>query len=75
MQPYNDRGGDSNVDAFEIGDDYIKVRFQDGSIYLYTYAGAGSYHIENMKRLALNHDGLNAYISHNKPRYQSKSVY
>ena len=75
MQPYNDRDGDSNVDAFEIGNDYIKVRFQDESIYLYTYVSAGSHHIENMKRLALNHDGLNAYISYNKPRYQSKSRY
>lgn len=72
MQPYNDRDGDSNVDAFEIGDDYIKVRFRDRSVYTYTYMSAGMNRIENMKRLAAAHDGLNAYISRHKPRYQSK---
>ncbi|MFZ1720044.1 MAG: hypothetical protein WAU28_01675 [Candidatus Moraniibacteriota bacterium] len=72
MQPYNDRDGDSNVDAFEIGNDYIKVQFHDGSVYIYTYMSAGSNHIENMKRLACEHNGLNAYINKYKPRYQSK---
>lgn len=72
MQPYNDRDGDSNVDAFEIGSDYIKVRFNDRAVYTYTYMSAGMSHIENMKRLASAYDGLNAYINHNKPRYQSK---
>lgn len=72
MQPYNDRDGDSNVDAFEIGSDYIKVQFHDGSVYTYTYMSAGLNQIENMKRLANEHDGLNAYISTNKPGYQSK---
>ena len=30
------------------------------------------YHIEEMKRLACAHDGLNAYINRNKPGYSSK---
>jgi len=72
MQPYNDIDNDSNVDAYEIGDDYIAVRFMDGSVYTYTYGSAGVSHIENMKKLALSHDGLNAYINRYKPKYRSK---
>lgn len=72
MQPYNDVNRDSNVNAFEIGNDYIKVKFNDGSVYIYTCSSAGMNHIENMKRLACAHDGLNAYISRHKPKYQSK---
>ena len=72
MQKYNDIDGDSNIDKFEMGDDYIVVKFMDGGTYTYSYSSAGSYHIEEMKRLALSHDGLNAYINHNRPRYSGK---
>lgn len=72
MQQYNDVDNDSNVDAFEIGDDYIVIKFLDGSIYTYTYFSAGSHHIEEMKRLASHHDGLNAYINSHRPKYVSK---
>ncbi|MCG2694032.1 hypothetical protein L6259_02035 [Candidatus Parcubacteria bacterium] len=72
MQKYNDIDGDSNVDEFEFGNDYVIVKFFDGSIYTYTYSSAGSHHIEEMKRLALCHDGLNAYISNNRPQYSEK---
>lgn len=72
MQPYNDKDGDSNVDAFEVGDDCISVRFLDGSTYTYTFLSAGTNHVENMKRLASERDGLNAYINKYRPGYQSK---
>ena len=35
MQHYKNLGGDSGVSAFELGEDYIKVQFNDGSVYLY----------------------------------------
>ena len=72
MQPYNDIDRDSNIDSFEIGDDYITVKFFDGQTYIYTYASAGSHHVEEMKRLANRHDGLNAYINRHKPGYSRK---
>lgn len=72
MQKYNDIDDDSNIDEFELGSDYIKVKFFDGAIYTYTYTSAGSSHIEEMKNLACAHDGLNAYINRNKPRYSHK---
>lgn len=72
MQPYNDVDSDSNVDSFETGDDYIAVKFLDGSTYLYTDASAEPRHIEEMKRLANRHDGLNAYINEHKPGYSRK---
>lgn len=70
MQRYSDIDRDSGVVQYESGNDYIKVKFSDGAVYLYNYASAGSHHIENMKRLAAKGDGLNAYINkHVSNRY------
>lgn len=70
---YADPNGDSSVAAYEIGDDYVRVRFSDGSVYLYTDASAGASHIERMKELARSGDGLNSYIMNNvKYDYESK---
>jgi hypothetical protein len=63
MEHYRNLGGDSGVSAFEIGADYIRVEFKDGSMYLYTYASTGAARIEQMKSLALQGHGLNAYIN------------
>lgn len=73
MERYKDIDGDSGVAAYEIGTDYIRVQFKDNSVYLYTYASAGSNNIEQMKRLAEAGDGLNAFINKNvKKRYARK---
>lgn len=63
MERYKNLGGDSGVVAYEIGSDFIRVQFSDGEIYLYTYASAGSHHIEHMKQLARNGQGLNSFIN------------
>ena len=63
MQRYSDIDRDSGVVAYEYGADFIRVRFSDGEIYLYTYRSAGSENIEKMKSLADIGDGLNAYIN------------
>ena len=52
MEPYKNLGGDSNVAAYEIANDSIKVQFRDGWIYTYTYQSAGQDNIEHMKTLA-----------------------
>lgn len=74
MNPYKDIDGDSGVEAYEIGEDFIRVRFSKGGVYLYTYASAGAGNVEEMKRLAVRGDGLNAYINkYAKKLYASKS--
>lgn len=65
MERYANLGGNSGVVGYEIGNDFIRVQFSDGSIYLYTYASAGADNIEQMKRLARNGRGLNTFISKN----------
>lgn len=73
MENYRNLGGTSGVKAFEIGTDFIKVKFSDNSIYLYNYRKPGSHHVENMKILAKNGSGLNSYINLNvKFSYDAK---
>jgi len=75
MQTYANRGGDSNVQGFENGDDYIIVEFGGNgrfTTYKYTYASAGQHAVEEMKDLALAGHGLNSYISSNKPNYSER---
>jgi hypothetical protein len=75
MQRYSDIDRDSGVVAYEIGNDFIRVRFSDGAIYLYTYASAGRHNIEQMKVLAARGDGLNAYINdHVKKGYARREA-
>lgn len=64
MERYRNSGGDSGVSAYEIGPDYIKVKFSGTSrTYTYSYRRAGSSHVEQMKVLALRGNGLNSYIN------------
>lgn len=63
MKRYMDINGDSGVYGYEIGTDYIKVQFKDGSIYTYTYLSAGQDKVEIMKALAEAGDGLNSFIN------------
>ncbi len=72
-QDYADPDGDSSVDSYQTGSDYIRVRFTDGSVYLYTYASAGQSDVERMKQLARSGDGLSSFIMSNaKYDYESK---
>lgn len=62
-QRYADTDHDSGVDSFEINGNSITVWFKSRQTpYIYSYLSAGKYHIEQMKILATNGDGLNAYI-------------
>lgn len=74
MQNYKNLGGDSNVAAFEMGINSIKVKFKDGSVYLYNTGSAGFSRIEEMKKIALEGRGLNSYINrYVRKGYASKS--
>ena len=63
MKKYKNLSGKSGVTAYEAGADFIKVKFTDGSVYLYTYSSAGKEIIEKMKKLAVEGKGLSTYIS------------
>ena len=66
MQRYSDIDRDSGVREFEIHDTSIIICFSGSrKTYTYSYQSAGKYHIEQMKRLALAGEGLNAYINKN----------
>jgi hypothetical protein len=62
LERYANLSGDSGVAFYEIGSDYIRIQFSDGSVYLYNYSSAGSANIEHMKKLAGAGRGLNSFI-------------
>ncbi|MBI5358207.1 hypothetical protein HZB69_01085 [Candidatus Amesbacteria bacterium] len=73
MNRYLNLGGDSNISAYELGSDYIKVQFNDGSVYLYTYSSAGQQDVNKMKELAIQGQGLNSFINkYVRKEYASK---
>lgn len=75
MERYRSTHDDSGVAEFEIGPDWIVVRFKDGGTYKYTYKSAGSSNIEKMKTLARQGFGLNTFINRNvKKNYETKIV-
>jgi hypothetical protein len=64
MERYRNSGGDSGVSAYELGSDYIRVKFSGNSrIYTYSYRKAGRSLVEQMKGLAQGGSGLNSYIN------------
>ncbi len=67
MEPYKNLGGDSNVRAFKIEGDSITIEFMSGAnrFYLYTHSIPGAHHVETLKRLAGEGQGLNSYIGRN----------
>lgn len=62
MEAYKNLYGNSSIVAFDIGNDYISVKFSDGKIYRYSYKSAGTDKVERMKLLAKQGSGLNSYI-------------
>ena len=63
MERYLDLNGDSGVISYEIGDAFIRVKFdRTFKIYTYSYHSAGIEKVERMKQLARTGDGLNSYI-------------
>lgn len=63
MTNYQNRSGNSPIKSFEIGPDFIIVVFKGSSEkYKYSHQSTGSFHVEKMKKLALNGIGLNSFI-------------
>lgn len=73
MKRYKNVSGDSGVVAYEIGADFIKVKFVDGGTYLYTNDSAGRGNVESMKKLAVSGRGLSTFIVRNvRMAYETK---
>ena len=74
MVRYKNLEGNSGVLAYEEGEDYIKVQFTGGVLYIYNNKVTGKHNIERMKSLASRGRGLSTYISKIvKDRYALKS--
>lgn len=66
FEQYKNINGNSNIESFMIGEDFISVKFNGSSkVYVYSYTSAGKIHVENMKVLARKGSGLNSYINTN----------
>ena len=63
MQRYKNLTGQSNVNAFQILDNGIIVQFNDHSQYTYQSTRVGMNNMTEMKRLAVNGQGLNSFIN------------
>lgn len=74
MQHYLNLGGDSNVLEYEVGIDYVVVRFKGHGTthYKYTNSSAGQSTVSDMKNLAMGGHGLGSYIHRCKPAYSDK---
>ena len=74
MEKYRDIDGNSGISAYEVGDDFIIVRFKKGGMYLYNYFTTGSCHVNNMIRLARLGNGLNGYINLNTKHFYARKI-
>ncbi len=78
MNDYKNLSGRSNVLSFQLGDDFIVIKFKtagkDGcDTYKYSYLSTGSSNVEDMKNLAIAGSGLNSFINtHVKKQYESR---
>lgn len=63
MKPYKNLSGNSGVLAYEVGPDYIKIKFRGGAVYLYNYSATGRDNVERMKKLAEEGKGLSTFIN------------
>lgn len=59
MISYKNLSGDSGVKEYEIGSNFIKIRFiHRKTVFVYDHSHPGSAHVEKMKRFAKNGKGL-----------------
>jgi hypothetical protein len=74
MKTYKSKSGKkSGVIGYEIGNDFIKVKFSNRTQYLYSYLSAGISAVEIMKKLAVYSEGLSTFISQNKPSFEKEN--
>jgi hypothetical protein len=73
LERYLNRSGDSGVTDYELGTDFIRVRFRGGVTYRYGRVSPGQHHVDRMKACAVAGRGLGTYISQNvRNLYETK---
>lgn len=72
MKAYRSKDPEASVAAYEYGDDYIRVKFRNGSVYKYTYASCGQNHVECMIFAAEMQRGLSTYIDRHFPDFEKE---
>lgn len=63
MTSYANNQGRSGIRAYEIGETFIRVQFNEGKVYTYTYDSAGAHNVERMKVLAEAGEGLHSFVN------------
>lgn len=72
LERYLNLSGDSGVTGYELGADFIRVRFRGGVTYRYGRVSPGQ-HLGRMKACAVAGRGLGTYISQNvRNLYENK---
>jgi hypothetical protein len=69
MEPYGNLSGNSSVEAYEIGDDYIQIKFYpttglSRTNYKFTKESVGEENFEKMKEMAKEGRGLNHFVKY-----------
>jgi hypothetical protein len=73
VKPYKNTNRNAGIIAYETGDDFIKIKFNDGKIYLYNNESPGKLHVKQMKLFAQKGSGLTTYINqYVRDNYASK---
>ena len=63
IERYLDLNGNSGVLGFVIYDTAIEVYFKNNNrSYVYSYQSAGKYHVENLKKLEIQHFIMPCYF-------------
>jgi hypothetical protein len=63
VKPYRNLSGDSGVVGYEIGRNFIRIRFKSKEDYRYELGRVGRKHLDAMRKLAESGKGLATYIN------------
>jgi hypothetical protein len=63
MKPYRNVSGDSGVVGYEVGRNYIRIRFKSNHDYTYEAGRVGRRHLTEMQKRAEAGQGLATYIN------------
>jgi hypothetical protein len=64
VKRYKNLKGNSGIISYQNGKEFIEILFVNKpAIYVYSYSKCGKQHVERMKKLASNGEGLGTYIN------------
>ena len=72
MQKYKNLNNDSEVEAYDIDEDYVLIKFKNNVRYLYNEHHTGKENLEILKKLAKEGKGLNHFINEHLAKKHAK---